>query len=185
MYSVKVPTKAYLRKYVYARYGHPLKLNYTTTIGTMILCLVSKEYFDINMNTIKKDVRLSHMNDEIELVAPLGTMKYKGHSITPDKIIAINRYFENSFVEELYNYCRDNIEKRAWRPGINKAINSFCDQYGIEVEEDISFEALKKAESRYRKKIEENIQTFVPRQNKPSQFTFFPAFSPLHLARIV
>lgn len=172
-YSVKVPTKSYLRKYIYAKYGQPIKLNYTTTLGTLILCMLDKEAFTVKMSEQKKEQRIQYMNDEIILTAPLTTMRWKGYSLTKDKIIAINRYLEDLFVEDLHRYCKFNIKDTAWRPGIKDAIFSFADAYGIDVETDISFEALKKAEFRYKKKNEKKVVTFVPTSGKPSQLDFY------------
>ncbi|MEP7375516.1 MAG: hypothetical protein ABI675_19380 [Chitinophagaceae bacterium] len=167
-YTIKVPTKIYLRKYVTAKYGHPLPLNYNSTLGTLIICLLDKSPFSINMNKEKKDVRLSYMNDVIECTAAATQMRYKNYSLDDDKIIAINRFIENEFVDELYGWCVDKIEKRLWRPGIDKAINSFADNYGIVVDIDITFDALKKAEYRHRKRKEKIFQTVVHLPNRPS-----------------
>lgn len=164
-YTIEVPTKSYLRKYITAKNGGDLQLNYNTTLGTLVLCLLEKDYFSINMNTESKDVRISYMTDKITFVVRASTMYYKGFSLSNDKIIAINRYMENEFAEELHKYCQGNIEKRDWRPGRNKAVYTFAEKYGIDLYEDISFEALKKAEYRFRirseKKPEKIIQSFV------------------------
>lgn len=182
-YTVIVPTKAFLRKFIYAEYGHPLKLDYLTTLGTLILCLLENEDFSINMNNEKRDSRIQYMNDKIEFSASLNTMRYKGHSLSKDKIIAINRHIENEFIRELSFFCKTNLKNRAWRPGIKEAIYSFCEKYSIEVEEDVTYEALKKAEFRYRerqeKKSEKISQTSVPPQNGNIKSMFFPSLSQL------
>lgn len=167
-YTIKVPTKIYLRKYAYAKYGHPFPLNYNSTLGTLIICLLDKSPFSINMNDDKKDVRMSYMNDVIECTAAATPMRYKSCSLDNDKIIAINRYLENEFTLELHKWCEERKEKRSWRPGIDKAINTFADQYSIIVDIDITFDALKKAEYRYRIRKEKIFQTFVPPPPKPS-----------------
>lgn len=171
-YSVKVPTKSYLRKYIYAKYGQSIKLNYTTTLGTLILCMLDKEAFTIKMSDQKKEQRIQYMNDEIVFTAPLNTMRWKGYSLSKDKIIAINRYLEDMFVEDLHRFCKFNIKDTAWRPGIKDAIFSFADSYGIEVDTDISFDALKKAEFRYKKRNEKKVVTSVPTSGRPSQLGF-------------
>lgn len=187
-YSVKVPTKAYLRKYIYARWGQPglpLKLDYTTIYGTMILCLLDKESFTIAMSDRYKEVRTSYFKDHVEFVAPITSMHFRGHSLSQDKVIAINRFFEDFFVEDLYRFCKHHIDpqpKQSRRPGIDKAIYSFADMYGIDLEDDITFEALKKAEWRYRKKHQEKMLSFVPSLKKPSQSLFFPQFPALQFA---
>jgi len=89
-------------------------------------------------------------------------MYYAGFSLDDNKIIAINRYFEEQFQEELYNFCQNNIKDKKWRPGIAKAIASFTETYGIIMDEDVTLDALKQAEFRHRKNIEKTLQTFVP-----------------------
>src|SRR5436190_297716 len=118
-YTIEVLTKSYLRKYIAAKNGDHFILNYNTTIGTLILCLLGRDGFNINMNNSDMDVRISYMNDKIVFFVPITTLSYKGHSLTNDKIIAINRYIENEFAEELYKHCEHTIEKRSWRPGRN------------------------------------------------------------------
>lgn len=179
VYTVKVPTKTHLRKYIYAKHGYPLKLNYQTNYGTLILCMLNRADFSIKMSKFDIDVRLSHMNNSIELTAPIGTMHYKGYSMTSDAVIAVNRFFENEFAEELYRYCRDHIKDRSWRPGIADAIHSFAEIYGIDVDTDISFDALKKCEWRYRKREEEKqkkrsetLVRNVPSPRNPLQMGF-------------
>lgn len=178
-YSVKVPIKSYLKKYIHAKHGTDLPLNYRTTYGTLILCLLEKDYFSINMGKQKKEVRVSLITDEIEFTAPLNTMQYKGHSLTSDKVIAINRFFEDCFIEDLYRYCKDNKKNTAWRPGIDKAIYAFAEVYNIEVETDISFEALKKAEWRHRMKLEKKPPSFLPPTGGPVQMGYFGSFHQL------
>jgi hypothetical protein len=167
-YSVDIPTKTYLRKYVHAVYGNPVQLKYNTNLGILVLCLLEKDHFTVDMNKEKMDVRLSYMNDKIGIITPLSKMQKRGFSLTNNKIIAINRFIETEFQQELYKYCRDNKQDRSWRPGIDKSIHAFAEQFGILVDIDITFEALKKAEYRYRKNLQEKLATFVPPPSRPS-----------------
>lgn len=181
-YSVIVPTKAYLRKYIYAEYGQPLELNYLTTLGNLVLCMLGNELFSINMNNNDKDSRIQYMNDTIEFMAPISTMRYKGHSLSKDRIIAINRFIEDDFVAKMSLYVQKNLKSRTWRPGYKDAIYAFAEENGIEVEIDITFEALKKAESRYRireeekkkKKSQNILQRNVPPPNRSINSLLFP-----------
>ncbi|OLY92310.1 hypothetical protein [Cnuella takakiae] len=172
-YTVKVPTKTYLRKYVTASLGAPIALNYSSTLGTLILSLLEMDSFSVNMNLVKQDTRLTSFDDCIEAVSSIKTMRYKGYSLTPTKIIAINRFLENAFIEDLYIHCKSSLKKREWRPGIEDGIRSFAEGCGIIIDEDISLDALKKAEWRFRKKKEERkLQTFVLPQRGTSAFAF-------------
>jgi hypothetical protein len=184
-YSVIVPTKAYLRKYIYAEYGHPLELNYLTTLGNLVLCMLGNEYFSVKMNNNDKDTRIQYMNDKIEFMAPLSTMQYKGHSLSKDRIIAINRFIEDDFVSKMSLHVQKNLKNRSWRPGYKDAIYAFAEENGIDVEIDITFEALKKAESRYRdrerlkkeKKLRNISERNVPPPNRSINSLFFPQFA--------
>jgi len=160
-FTVKVPTKTYLRKFLNKLYGTPTPLTYWNPIGTFVLSLLGKDTFDINMNAAKTKTRLANYNDEIEFIGGFKTMGYKGHSINPDKIIAINRFLEDLFAGLLYQYCLLKKSERKWRPGYDNAIEDFAKLCGIEIDVDISMDALKKVEYRYRKRQEGILQTFV------------------------
>lgn len=184
-YTVSVPTKAYLRKFLYCEFGNPIKLDYNSSLGTLVLCLLDNESFSINTAEKNKESRIQYMNDRVQFTAPISTMYWKGHSLSRDKIIAINRYIENEFIRELSHYCKTNLKSRSWRPGYKDAIYSFCEKYDIEVEEDVTFEALKKAESRYRERKEKKSQSFltknVPPQGGTLQSLLFPSFAHLQI----
>lgn len=108
------------------------------------------------MNKNDSAIRISYMQDTVNFCASFKTMAYKGHSINPDKIIAINRYFEDVFIDDLYRFCLERTKgSSGWRPGIDAAIEEFARAFNIIIDTDISFDALKKAEYRHRKKQEE------------------------------
>jgi hypothetical protein len=188
-YTVIVPTKTYLRKYLHAQYGNPIKLDYLTTLGNLVLCLLDNKTFTINVSEKYKEQRIQYMNDEVHFTAPISTMYWKGFTLSKDKIIAVNRFIENDFVRELSFYCKSNLKNRAWRPGIKEAIYSFCQEHQIEMDEDVTFDALQKSEFRYRKREEQRkekkLHNILPKnvhqQNRPLQSILFPSFSSLHI----
>lgn len=165
-YNVELPTKTYLRKFVSGK--NITILDYNSTLGTLILCLLDKKIFNTNMNDEDMTRRLQYMNDKIVFTCSINTLFYKGLILTCDKIIAINRYIEHSFVEELHMWCRSNTANRIWRPGIDKAIYSFAEKYQINIDEDITFDALKKAEYRHRQRLEVKLKSFVPPKKPPT-----------------
>ena len=76
----------------------------------------------------------------------------------------MNRYFENKFEEELSRFV-DKQDLEGWGKYKN-AIEAFAKHYNIEIEEDISFEALKKMEYRFRKKnLENSLRRLSPTHN--------------------
>jgi hypothetical protein len=120
------------------------------------------------MNQRDTAMRISSLNDQIVYHTSIKTMAYKGHALSEDKIIAINRYMENSFVQDLHRWCDGERAKRDWRPGIDKAIYSFAERNNIIVDTDISFDALKQAEYRYRTRLQTKNKSFVLPQNRQS-----------------
>lgn len=164
-YAIRIPTKTYLRKYITAK--NSLDLTYNSTLGTIILCLLDKKSHNINMNEKAMESRLQYMNDRITFTTSINTLFYKGLVLTTDKIIAINRYMENAFLEDLHHWCTKDLPGKAiidrgWIRGIDLSIESFAKNYGIELDVDISYDALKKAEYRYRKRLQEKTKNFVP-----------------------
>jgi DNA primase len=69
-------------------------------------------------------------------------------------IIYLNKHFEEKFEEEL---CRHCFLLNLFGIEIKEALENFCKRHNIEIEEDITFEALKKKEYRERKKLEEKL----------------------------
>lgn len=97
-------------------------------------------------------------------------MMYRGEDtgihITQNHIIVINQMMENMFDDDLYKWMLSNTSRDGRYRGYNKALRSFMESYSIEENVDISFDTLKKAEYRRRKRIKENnrklLQDFVP-----------------------
>lgn len=163
--TVMIPTKLYLQKYISAWYGNPFHLNNQTIFGTLIICLLDKANYSTGMSTTNRDLRISHMNTSFECIIPIVSTRYKNYELSDDKVIAINRVIETQFDQELMKWCAEKKQNRLWRPGIDKAINSFCDIYGIDLESDISFDALKQREYRYRTRAKTFFQPNVASQN--------------------
>ena len=158
-FTVRIPTKPYIRKFIGKMYGTPITLSYWNPLATFVLSLLDKERFDINMNSEKTRSQIASFTDEILFCAPMKTMYYKGHSIDPNKIIAVNRFLDDLFARVLCQYCQLNVSDGKTR--YDQAIVDFMRGCEIEIDQDITMDALKKIEYRYRKKQEEFLQTFV------------------------
>lgn len=75
-----------------------------------------------------------------------------GFDISDASTISINKFFETRFNEDLKKWCElGTIYKVEYK----KNIEDFCMRHRIELEYDITFEAIKKKEYRFRKKSEE------------------------------
>ncbi len=166
VYTVRVQTKTYLRKYAEVKYGTNIK--YNSTLSILLICLLERKCFTTKMNEDRVNSRMHFLNDQIEFTSSFNTAWWKGVHLGDDKIIAINRFLESQFEIDLHAHCSLNKERRDWRPGIDKAIRSFADQYRIDLDVDITFDALKKKEYRYRKELQGKLVTFVPSYSRVS-----------------
>lgn len=149
-YSVAIPMKPYIKKYVQHIYGSVLRLDHSTTIGSIVLCLLTNDHYSIKISNENADQRLKHLTEKIYIIGPLKAMSYRGFTLTNDKIIAINRFFENCFTDHLHTFCECSIKQTLWRPGVDNAIRTFAESHGIEIDVDVNYEALKKSQYRYR-----------------------------------
>ncbi len=159
-FTIKLPTKAYLKKYLQTLYGSPTHLGNPIYFST-------RDYFGMSMfSALENPLRIHHrpcitkvrfdsFDTIMEVKAPRWWLeKYQfGNSMAENQVITVNKLFETKFEEELYNFCSQlsfiGMETK-------DALLAFCDKYNIEMEEDITYEALKKKEYRFRKKVEKN-----------------------------
>ena len=166
-YTVTIPTKTYLRKYIHSRYGQPIPINNHSLIGVIMISLLEKN-FCTRQPSFKKDIRYTSFTDEITFLAPATLMYNYGVDMNTEKIIQVNRFFENDFEESLYRYCKYAPNKE-----IKISIEQFAMMHNIILEVDTTSECLKKSEYRYRKKIETISGNSVPRQKMKSQALIF------------
>ena len=163
-FAVSIPTKSYLRKYLHKRYGYPIPLNHQTLIGTAVLAMLEKKIHSDRSNALDVYKTYSSYNDKVQFVVPASFVYKTGHmlEVPSHKAIVINRHFEGHFEEELYAFCQREIRAHRKHPGYDQAYERFAARYGIEFDIDITYEALKKMEYRFRKKLEQNLTATVP-----------------------
>ena len=154
-FAVSIPTKTHIRKYVHSINGHTIVAGHDTLIGSvMMICLANK----VTSHTTKeyREARIKTYPDRVQVIVPAHYVfnRHVGLTLSEDSIITINRFLENAFLQDLYRYCRTSINPLNRRHGYDRSIEEFAGIHGIELEEDVTFEALKKAEYRYRKRLE-------------------------------
>jgi len=159
-FKLTIPTKPYLAKYLYTLYGKPIVFTTTNYFGTTLLGYLTTRLYLQNQAHITHR-KFDEFNTPLHVSLPFHWLKnyqYKT-SIPKVNIIYLNKHFEEKFTRELYWYCHilalTGVE-------FKDALEQFCKRYNIEIEEDITFEALKKKEYRERKKLKENLSKSVP-----------------------
>lgn len=160
-FTIRIPTTTYIKKFLHKHYGNTIMINNHNPIGVMVIALLHKKSIAA-MNLAKKDTRFIKFNDQIICLAPWQLRYQAGIHLDDDGVIQINRFFEASFEETLYQFVRFQITTYGRYPGYDEALNLFANRYGIELEFDITFDGLKKIEYRYRKKIEKHMPSFIP-----------------------
>jgi hypothetical protein len=152
-YTIHLPCKAYLCKYVQTIYGqgkesNTIHIDPSTDFGDLIITKLSAT---IHCNTPpgEMDAKLFRMTDRILLKIPMHWMrKLPMKELTKHQIIRINRSLENMFERDL---C-DIVSRAHDMLGIDRqtSIECFASNHGIQLEHHITFEALKKMEYRFR-----------------------------------
>lgn len=156
-YTIKIPVKRYIRKYISSVYGDPLKPTFKDDFGdTVISKLASRPLVRLSKSDL--NIFLLNLNDTLAIKLPVDYFYRIDNTITSQHIYTLNRYFENVFKKEFYVYV--NI---CTAFGVQRitAIESFCKRHGIQPEEDITLTGLVKMEGRYRKEKEANKDFLV------------------------
>jgi hypothetical protein len=155
-YSLHIPTKTYLRKYITSIYGDPIVINTSHYFGLTIIAFLERKFFFRQKQTVVHQ-KFDVLNDQLTIKLPTWWMKQShfGTDIPQQSIIYINKLFEERFEEDLSKFC---AVYNAVGVEYKDAREEFCKLYNIELEEDITGEALKKKEYRYR---ENSLKNFI------------------------
>ena len=174
-FPVTIPAKGYTRKFIHKRYGCPVPINNSTLVGVVVSNILEKKKVYNDISPVEAmEQRYQRLTDRIELVITAGKFFHMALSpvISKEKVIAINRFWEALFEEELHMFCQKNIVPGRYS-GYDKALDKFADLYKIDFDVDITFDALKKMEYRFRKKLELNSSVNVPSGKELTQSSMF------------
>lgn len=169
-FSVSIHTKPFLKKYLETLYGSPIIFQTDNYFGMSVAGLLDNP---IEFHKTKAELRLrtDRYTTRLDIHCPMTflTKRRFGFHISDQHTISLNKLFELRFEEDLYKFCLTysimGIDNKV-------AIDDFCRCYGIEIEDDISFEAIKKKEYRYRKELENR----APQMSRKKIASIQPAF---------
>jgi hypothetical protein len=171
-FSITIQTKPYLKKYLQSLYGDPLIFSTENSFGIVVESLLSRPLEDHNNPEVLRQ-RFDKYTTSLELFIPIRNIfKRKGFAITQRQILSLNKFFEKQFCEQLLSWCEMGV---IYKVEYKKNIEDFCWRHKIlidAVDEDISFDALKKKEWRARKKKEEKEKECAP-LSVPSKIEYF------------
>jgi hypothetical protein len=170
-FTVQIPVSPYVKKFVVAEFGNPVRISNYNFFGIFIIGVLQKENFSTRLTFNKKNLRYNHFTEKITCVAPISLIRNLGYHVSDDHIIQINRFFEYCFDRELYYFVKQNTNTNTRYAGYKQAIEKFAFHYDIHIENEVSFEALKKMEYRYRKTIiKKSVATLSPPVKQASMF---------------
>jgi len=160
-FTINIPTKPYLAKYIASRYGHPVQLNNNTLLGIVVLSLLQKKVCT-HLNLRDRHIQFRTFTTRITFLAPWRYMRHYGVDLSDEQIIQLNRAWDTQFDEELYYHCQRTINHNARYKGFNESIEQFANFHGIIIGEDTTFDCLKKTEYRFRINLKKNMSRNVP-----------------------
>jgi len=171
-FSVKLPTKAYLKKYLEVLCGTPVTFDTNSYLGKVIALVLDKSvYPELSRKVIHKSFDV--YDKELTIFLPIRWIKkyYYGTDINSKKVVYINKLIEDRFEDELFMYCQAldllGIERK-------DALLEFCKKYNLEIDEDITFECIKKMEYRIRQKhVGKSVSFVSPIVSNALQATLF------------
>lgn len=165
-YSVHIKTSPHLKKFISLEFGNPVKIDNSSLLGVVLISMLQKDSFHVSLKPRQKEQLSVNYSVSITCQAPMSLMKDYGHIITLDQVIQLNRFFEKFFFEKFFLFVHYRLDKNKRKMGVQDAIYDFCNYYDIDLEREISYDALKKAEYRHRNKSNNIIRAFVPKSSK-------------------
>lgn len=150
-FTLKILTKPYLKKYIHSLYGRTVIFSTANQFGTIIMALLEKPSV-IRESKEKIKVQLNEYDAELLIFCPIWFIKKNmyGFDISENHMLSLNKFIEQRFTEDLYKFCY--ILNRIG-VSLEDGIAEFCKCHDIEIDEDITLDALKKKEYRYRKHL--------------------------------
>lgn len=150
-FTLKILTKPYLKKYIHSLYGRTVIFSSANQFGTIILALLDKPS-TVRERKEKIKMKLDEYNVELLIFCPIWFIKKNmyGFDISDNHMISLNKYIEQRFTEDLFKFC---YIMNKCGISLEEAMEEFCKCHNIEIDDDITMDALKKKEYRYRKHL--------------------------------
>lgn len=158
-FTLSLPVKGYVKKYLQQKYGCPLTLSANDVFSDVLLAMLLVPV-PTKRSRQELDQQLGRRCHRLDIRIPFSMFYRLPKEISEHSQVRINTYFENRFREE---FC-DTVERLVTFGKIERqlAIEHFAAINRLEMDEDISFDCLKKMEYRYRKEREEKSKKSLP-----------------------
>lgn len=172
--KVTIQTKPYLKKYLHTLYGNPLRFTSDNEFGICLAAFLHRPVSNLfNTDPVPVLAYKSHDNKQIlkmrldsyesfidiHLPKTFLTERRGGFDIKDQHVIVLNKLFEKKFEADLWRLC---TVMNILGVEIKEALTEVAESYNIVIDEDITYEALKQKEFRYRKKMELSAPDLSP-----------------------
>jgi hypothetical protein len=150
-FTVRILTKPYLKKYIHSLYGRTVIFSTSNQFGTIMMALLERP-INIGVPKDKIKYKIDQYTCELLIFCPIWFIvqnKY-GFEISDNHMISLNKFIDQRFTEDLYKFC---FILNKCGVSLEDAMEEFCKTHSIEIDEDITMDALKKKEYRYRKHL--------------------------------
>lgn len=170
--SITLPTKTYLKKYMQSLYGESLIFERYDYYGMVIASSLVRSVYPERAKELINQA-LDKYPDAMVFHMPLQWLKkgYYGTDVDEKHSLFINKMIEEKFEDHLCSFC-----KLYTQMGIEKkqAIEEFCTEHNLEIDQDISMDNLIKTEYRHRLKKESKLSLKLScPEKKPFQSVIF------------
>lgn len=145
-FSVTIPCKSYIKKYYTAVYGPAIELTHRSDFGDTILTKMS----NVSLSKASKkglNLEFQEYNEHIKFKLPFDLFYRIENELNQQQIYNINRFLENVFETDIFITIRVAAIFGVQR---NTCIRAIADACNIILDEEITFDAIKKQEGRYR-----------------------------------
>lgn len=172
-FPISLPTKPYLKPYLETLYGNPVIINTQNTFGVIVHSLLTRPRRLHEKKEIISYRVFDKFDTQMKVYLPKWWLeKYEvGHTLEEEQIISLNKFFEERFEEDLTTFCKLSI---VYKVEIKKSLEDFCMRHRIEIEEHITYDALKQKEYRARKASEKMFFN-NPAELSSENSTHFPS----------
>lgn len=156
MFTVKLPIKAYLKKYLQRKCnvsGDNLIVSTNDQIGFglyIVESLQKKREFYLNHNQEEVNKFVTSLSDSITLQIGCNVANCSGMFIHPEKVYFINSFAEKAFRNEMFAVINGNT---MYNPNliIKNIIYDFCGIYDI-TEDDLQIDTIYKTYQRHKER---------------------------------
>lgn len=171
-YTVSIPVKAHIEKFFRVREGSPIRSSDQSMIWLTVRPYLLYKPGD-GLSRDQRNRQIEKLKGEIKLQLSINKVKLYGLQVKPSSVILMNMILDHYFGRELYWHVQSCEYNPGRYKGFKLAIENFCALYDIEIEEDISNDALLKI---YQRQRDLHHKLIGAKKISPAKLTLKPLF---------